>query len=74
METYNISPVYGVGSYVSESKEIPSYKDMETNLSLGIHFYDMWTKEKENILVKGTFNFISTLQQKGAKKLMFTCI
>lgn len=69
IESYNMSPVYGVSFDLGEKKEIPSYKDIRTGMSLGVHFNDKWTKENEDVLVKEAYHFISMLQENGVENI-----
>lgn len=67
--TYSIAPVYGVGRDLNIKEDIPSYKNVETGIGLAVHFHDVRTKEKEEVLVKEAFTFVSSLQKKGIKNL-----
>lgn len=69
IELYSLDSVYGVGSDMNIKKNIPSYKDVDTGVDIGIHFKDKWTKKNEDILVKETLAFVRALQKKGVANL-----
>lgn len=69
VSTTSINPVYGIGSELNVKENVPSYKDVYTGIDLGIHFNELWTKENEEIILKESFEFISSLQKSGVKNL-----
>lgn len=69
IEFDSLDSVYGVGSDMNIKKDIPSYKDVDTGVDIGVHFKDRWTKENEDILVKEAFTFVTALQKKGVANL-----
>ena len=67
IRTSSINPVYGMGSEHNVKENVPSYKEVYTAIDLGVHFNEPWTKENEELILKESFEFISSLQQSGVK-------
>lgn len=69
VENYAVNPVYGMGAELVKGKDIPSYKEIETGIDLGIHFNEKWSNKTEEALLKEGFLFITSLQEKGIKNI-----
>lgn len=69
VEDKSVNPVYGMGSDLGIKKDIPSYKDVDTGVDVGIQFKEVWTEENEKILLQESLDFVKTLQNKGVKNL-----
>lgn len=61
-----------MGDELVEGKEIPSYKEVNTEIVFAVVFSDKWTKETEETLIKESYEFITSLQEKGIKNLGVT--
>lgn len=72
VKDYYAIPVYGMGDELVEGKEIPSYKEVNTEIVFAVAFSDKWTKETEETLIKESYEFITSLQEKGIKNLGVT--